>query len=399
MGIAKDRWISDISRGFYGKDNCYVCSKCLYDHHLKACAVGSDDIATCNYCGSITNVLSFNELMTKVISAIELSHQDVGEAGMPWSEDDYGWKHAVSDGYDIVDSLDVITENESLISDIRASISDRQWVNLNYYYPTRSEMLIRSWQAFVELVKHRRRYTFFLETEPPSDEWRYGPAQLFSHSVSLAEDLSMIREICPDDIVYRARMQPHGEEYTSVSSLGPPAAALARVANRMSPAGIPMFYGSFDETTAMMEVVHTLTAHHPLAIKIAPFSPISCMRVLDLTHIPSLPSPFSDADNWQIEYLRFLRQFAEAVSEPIRRDGSENSEYVPTQVFSEYVRYQHLDSDIPQIFGILYPSAVVDGGASCVFYLSQSDCYDQGTSNNAEIGLIMGTPRLRKWPN
>src|SRR6185437_6461579 len=64
--------------------------------------------------------------------------------------------------------------------------------------------------------------------------------------------------------------------------------------------------------------------------------------ILDLTHLPPVPSVFAElADS--LEYdprprLRFLHSISHEISRPVARDDRVHIEYVPTQVVTEYVR-------------------------------------------------------------
>lgn len=54
------------------------------------------------------------------------------------------------------------------------------------------------------------------------------------------------------------------------------------------------------------------------------------------------PSIFDPAGRVQYFGLRFLQQFVGDVTLPVELDGREHIDYVPTQVFTEYVRYAFL---------------------------------------------------------
>ena len=60
--------------------------------------------------------------------------------------------------------------------------------------------------------------------------------------------------------------------------------------------------------------------------------------MIDMTALPELPSLFEDVAQ-RYDTVLFLRRFAEDIVLPIELDGREHIEYVPTQVFTEYLRY------------------------------------------------------------
>jgi hypothetical protein len=143
----------------------------------------------------------------------------------------------------------------------------------------------------------------------------------------------------------------------------------------MSPAGIPMFYGSFDNETALLET-RTNTSESCTA-SIATFELMHPMQVLDLTQVGKVPSIFDPAfSQIQRETRRFLRQFIEEVSKSVKKDLIERVEYVPTQVFTEFIRHIFDPSNGMPVMGIVYPSAVSRGKASCVLFLENEHCCD-----------------------
>jgi hypothetical protein len=130
----------------------------------------------------------------------------------------------------------------------------------------------------------------------------------------------------------------------------------------MSPAGIPMFYGSVSEDTALNEVDGDDFA------TVATFSTLQSFKVLDLTRIPRVPSIFDDYQNHLRPAIKFLWDFTEDLSKKIEKDGREHIEYVPTQVATEYFRRVFRGLDEEPLRGIVYPSSRHEGGVSWVLF-------------------------------
>ena len=139
--------------------------------------------------------------------------------------------------------------------------------------------------------------------------------------------------------LYRGRMylqEPDLKKFDA-DKLGPAPIDKAG-ANRMSPAGISMFYGATDIDTAVAEI----GAHssHSWAV-VGEFKATVELRVVDLSNLPDLPSIF-DTDEKAIERydgIAFLHRFIKDLTLPIVLDGREHIDYVPTQVLTEYLRY------------------------------------------------------------
>ena len=61
----------------------------------------------------------------------------------------------------------------------------------------------------------------------------------------------------------------------------------------------------------------------------------------------------------------------------ISKDGFEHIEYVPPQVFTEYVRHLLKSPGGASIDGISYPSSRHAGGTSCVLFIKNEQCCDE----------------------
>jgi hypothetical protein len=170
------------------------------------------------------------------------------------------------------------------------------------------------------------------------------------------------------------RVQEHakGEVLDFPSRFTSPPIALATQPNRMSPGGIPMFYGADDFATAALEVVGKDLVEDREATGIA-FEALRPMRILDLVGMRRAVSYFSPGGPMWFDRMRFLRFFSQDVSKPIERDHRQHIEYVPTQVFTEYVRYQMSTKDGVPIDGIRYRSSL-NGRPCYVLFFDQDDC-------------------------
>ena len=127
-----------------------------------------------------------------------------------------------------------------------------------------------------------------------------------------------------------------------------------------------MFYGSVDKLTAQKEVSHD--AKDPAVVTVGTFVTLKEIKVLDLTRVPPVPSLFDLANHGIRPACIFLNAFVDDLTKPVVKDGREHVKYVPSQVVTEYFRHIFRDDDEVPIHGILYPSAVNDGGKSCVLF-------------------------------
>lgn len=126
-----------------------------------------------------------------------------------------------------------------------------------------------------------------------------------------------------------------------------------------------MFYGSFDQDTAVQEV--TRGTRRRLAV--GTFELSRTCTVIDFTRLPSVPSMFDPERGHQQRTLLFLHHFVEQMAEPVR-DGYDQIDYVPTQVVAEFL-LKAFNPDNP-VQGLIYtsslnqrPCAVFDLDSSC----------------------------------
>ena len=179
----------------------------------------------------------------------------------------------------------------------------------------------------------------------------------------------MVKTLPAGTELIRARRHKPTEHFDTMADLGTPPKRKAST-NRMSPSGIAMFYGAFDAKTAIAEVCSDPT-DDALMVTSAPFVLRKPMRVIDLTAVPPVPSVFDRQRAEQRVPSLFLRGFVRDFVKPVKKDGREHIEYVPTQIVTEYVRRVFRDRSGEKVHGIIYPSSVEDG-LSCVLFLESA---------------------------
>ncbi len=207
----------------------------------------------------------------------------------------------------------------------------------------------QGWQDFSQRIKHERR--FF------DDEGRQRLAQILGElGGERAAELPVL-EVGPNtrvEMLFRARRADSEVEALEIiknpaANLGPPPPHLA-VAGRMNPAGIPVFYGSLSEDTALAEVRPSVGG----LVVVGGFKPTKRLRLLDLSQIGIgfTGSIFAPEYEDRAARRRFLEGFHTLIARPIQ-PHQEPLEYVPTQAVAEYV------SNVLGLDGILYASAQV----------------------------------------
>ena len=123
-----------------------------------------------------------------------------------------------------------------------------------------------------------------------------------------------------------------------------------------------MFYGAFDSNTAIIECSPTFGMLKGDNYIVGKFKTKKKLKVLDLTNLPQ--TSFWMPSDWQ--GIGFLHSFRREITKPITRDNRVHIEYVPSQVFIEYLRYIYRGTNGEKIDGVIYESSLSEASSSNV---------------------------------
>ena len=202
--------------------------------------------------------------------------------------------------------------------------------------------LLRRWSEFEYLIKNEWRFTALRRTSNQTSSWRYEQLLkiIFEYSHYYKKTIEK------DFTIYRAR----DRKCKSFTNFYPPPVKNTKN-QRLSPIGIPMFYGALDDKTCIAELRPTIGD----IISVCTFQTTRAMVVLD----------FTMKRNSKVKYkkwiLNFFNEFSKIISKPIGIEDSD-VEYVPTQAFAEFIRSEG------NYQGIIYPSAQRKGGQNIVLF-------------------------------
>ena len=350
--------------GWKPSDAKFVCPQCVHDDELREFVADRATSNSCSYCqrtGSVPIAAPLDDIVDLVVRSIRSEWTDPAEE-LPYESREGGYQGKVYTTISLLwEEVEFPTENDQLMDDIADAMLQEAWCRRNYFSPSEGDQLFYTWQEFCELVKHERRYIFW------PDEDREDPFDP-PHPSEILDQIETI--IFTSEIVTRfpkgsefVRGRPHSAHltYASAAELGPPPLDRARHANRMSPAGIAMFYGALDEETAVSEV-HRLSRRKCEVVTLGHFRATRDLRLIELRALPEVPSIFSEIRRNLRPGVSFLRSFVKDLAKPIEKDGREHIEYVPTQIVTEYLRYRFHDQKGFSVDGLIYPSSLKDGG-------------------------------------
>lgn len=390
MGYAKEQLIRQMELGYGNVPNKNVCAECVSDYALKEFITENAHENECSYCSKESDepiAIALVELVDYICECIHTEWEDPAGC-MGWDGAEGGYQGAsVYTGYELVtDQIEELydTDNLELLDDIASSLGDSLWCQRDPYGLRDEEALIYSWEYFSNLVKHKVRYNFsrFDDEEQRKYDGDRTPVskvleRIADEILGLDGRYGLMASIEEGRRIFRARVHKKDEGLSTAKDLGTVPLDKAKYSNRMSPAGIPMFYGALDAETVYREILDETKDNKDKVAYIATFKTLRPMTVLNLSNLPEVPSIFDRANNHLISSIIFLRSFSRELSKPINKDGFEHIEYVPTQVFTEYVRHFFKLGDHASIDGILYPSSRHDGGVSCVLFIENAQCCDE----------------------
>ncbi|QDT91749.1 HEPN-associated N-terminal domain-containing protein [Gimesia algae] len=356
----------------------YVCESCIEDEELQAVVRANLISNKCDYCQTANDAL----MASGIDSVIQRMRYAVNEvftdpaSELPYDGREGGYQGSIiDDSYDLFEQMNFCVENAQLLDDLMDEFNGEVLCYRDVFGPSSEEFFEDAWERFKRVVQHQRRYTFW---ESQEDGEHGDPARNVSASEMLPEIGHNIEHVSPildlpvGEEFWRVQVFERGMSSTNPARYTSPPTDHANQPNRMSPAGISMFYGANDFDTAVAETVDPSTMGGQEATG-ARFQTLVALNVLDLSNFYGRRSFFVELDRRGRNAVEFLTAFNRELSRPIQQDGRQHIEYVPTQVFTEYVRFRMTMQDEQPIHGIKYRSSR-NGQACFVIFADQSDC-------------------------
>jgi hypothetical protein len=372
MGYTKHELIEEEDRLFDESDN-FICPGCVTDPVLGSILSAAGEQEACSYCGTAP-AAPMSVLLEEIEAAIVAEYTDPAEE-LSYSSEEGGYLGEVLEGEEVVrDHLDTWTENDDLLEEAAQAFGQSCWTRRNAYGIGPFEALKFGWQQFADQVKYRTRFLFLLEGD---DEHGHPdeipPARMLDALEKLFHEYKLFSVLSLGGDLVRVRVVREGELPSTAAELGTAPRERATSPNRMSPAGIPMFYAAFDEETAALETYEPRRGRRR-HLAIARFRSTRPLTLLDLTSLPDIPSQFDRANFAKRAPITFLHSFAQDLTRPIERDGRAHAEYAPTQVVTEFVRHRMRAPGGENLDGIRYRSSRADAADAVVIFAEPKHC-------------------------
>lgn len=364
-----------------------VCSTCVDEPALSAIiASEAQPGVECSFCGA-DSATSLDVLMTAFFRGLRRKYEPALD--VLYYADDFTPRYDTSE---LVYDYGSIFAGDGLLDAVLNSIKHDEWVARDFAVPHHGDAMLVAWDEFCRKVKFETRYVVWLK---PPEAWEgqggeVAVGQVLSKVAELVEEYELIKTRPALTPWWRA--QTHGPdpiEHTP-GRLGTVPADLAKAPNRMSPAGIPMFYGAADADTAIKEVIGTpgasVTDTHATW---AAFQTSQACTVVDFTSLPPPVSIFDPKHGDQFFNLRFLHSFVNQLSSKTDPDWAA-VDYVPTQVLTEFFLRVYTYAAQP-LEGLIYRSAIT-GEPSIVMSVANDQCVAQnpGWQGDGTGPLLLG---------
>jgi hypothetical protein len=403
VGYAKERQLQEWEQGWSFVDSdLAVCAKCFIDEAIKEFITEEATEKKCSYCkrrSKSSIAISMNDVLELIGESLRYEYNDPDNEGIPVEGGEYVFDNM--DTREVFSEIDTITDNDDVFEEIIDAFGDSAWVKKPFFVPSEDDELRYGWRDFVKAVKHQRRYLFLRPKRKKGvPSGGLTPDKMLDRIGAVVSEVGLVREMDGGTRWFRARQHVPAKRYTSAIDLGTAPRKYARTSNRMSPAGIPMFYGASDRATAIAET-YTPTPGTPTVVTVGTFETARDMSVVDLTDLPPVPSLFDRNRRHLRSGISFLRDFTEDVAKPIKRDGREHIEYVPTQIVTEYFRHIFRTETGGRAKGVVYKSSRNGQGKCCVLFVRNRGCCDYAPGWQADKTrhlALTGKPVRRVYP-
>jgi hypothetical protein len=408
-------------RGCHPSDK-FICTQCIGDEYLQdVVAREVVDDQTCSFCGAAP-AAEFDVLMGAFMVGVDNTFEQADNAGIPW---DHGYVFTTWEHTELPEEFAWVgagPHDEQVMDEIRDCLAEKTYASRWWVELEPDKAFSTAWRDFREQIMHRTRFVFWANQDPDEPYLGAGVvsvAKVLEAIGRLLVEFDLITTLPAGTVIYRARghAQQEDSQGWGAAQLGTNLPKNATSSSRMSPAGIPLFYGADDTETALAEVARADDREFFTVGKFVTTEPVT---VIDLTHVPSVPSIFDPELGAAQGKLWFLNELVDELRQPIDTARS-NLDYVPTQVFCEYFLHvfdptpqirvfgptpgKHVADPMPEmevngkVRGLVWTSAAAAGGGGCLALdVPQDDCVDvaDATAGRLQLHLVPGSVTMHQ---
>lgn len=388
-------WGEEQDRGYSSNEGITVCSNCFEESGIEKFIEEHQSHSNCSYCGESgidVKACDLDSVIEHILVSLTHEWGTPANEGLPYETREGGWQGAVYDTSELLDLIGLGNNSGKIYEDICFSIHNQEWCEKDPYSLRTHQILMYGWKDFSAFVLNTARYVFFKAKNPNYDENQHdemNPVDILDELGSIIQRMGLTKQVPSSTEIKRVRIVNSTEELSSAKELGSPPKEFATMANRMSPAGISMFYGAFDTETAIKETYEQRPDNNDKAI-CGRFKPIRDLTVIDLSERLHIPSLFDEHEGDVRSHMRFLIDFVSDFTKPIAREDRAHIDYVPTQIVTEYFRHVFVQENGSSIDGVIYPSAKNKDQKAIVIFANSDQCVEESdvSNSNALLALI-----------
>src|SRR5690606_33321399 len=296
-----------------------VCSTHILDYAIRSYVKKKGKKSRCDYCKKIRNVVSVIDLMKFLMETVIYFYKDPTVSASKVSGEGNNYVVGQYNSWEILHENFMLKSNSSeLFEDMKNLIDFNQvWEEDILMFRNGSELRKTSWYQFCYLVKHHVRYLFQdLKTVHGINAGK--TLRILKDVEKMIVKYRLLREIPAGAPVFRCRQHEPNETILEAHQMRAPHVQFCRNPNRMSPAGISMFYCAFDIETAVCETVDQKWIGSEFTT--VSFTLRTPTLVVDLSNLPPIPSRFDINNRSRFEDLLFLHRFVNDLTKPVTRD-------------------------------------------------------------------------------
>lgn len=377
----------------------YISAEPFDDYAIKEYIAKNGCQEICDWTREVAKCIPMSDLIEFIDKRIKTEYVEPYEAGGVYDKEETFYEDRFPDLF-VQSSQEIIYEQLSdtpaeILTFISERLSHEFWTRKEMYVPTNGEVQAKSWEDFSYIIKHKVRFMFFSEnfaSRVPSYEDYSDPYSVIEQIREAINTHNLISEFEIGQIeIHRARMHRYQLKQLKVDELGPPPERLAQ-ANRLSPAGISMFYGAFEKETAIIEIVDM---NKPDSfVTVGQFTNLKPIKLIDFTKLQWI-SLFDTENELKRKTYVLLYRFIMDLKAPISNDGSQHIDYIPTQIVTEYLKNSYTTENNEEIHGLIYPSSKRKNYKNVVLFFNKNQITDN--KDETDKYLLLQSYQIRKF--
>ncbi|OFZ13264.1 MAG: hypothetical protein A2X86_16070 [Bdellovibrionales bacterium GWA2_49_15] len=236
--------------------NDLICHRCFDNQGIIKFIKSNGRAKGCSFCKSSLRSHHFGEVIEYINTCLCNEYEDPANS-MAYETREGGYQGAtVYDTSELLEHVGLETKDSSLIEKIARCLPNQAWCEIDPYGMREHDELDYDWKNFSSMLKYKCRFMFLAhgsEKKGYFEEPRL-LVEILNQLKKGFEETRLIKKLKSGTIIYRARRFDKKKPFPlKLGKICTPPQERAEN-SRMSPAGIPMFYGAGNCKTALKEI-------------------------------------------------------------------------------------------------------------------------------------------------